>query len=157
MEDTDELGGFQLLEIRSSLPDELLMFGDKMSMAHSLEVRVPYLDLEIVEYVERLNASFKVRNGSRKWLHRKVCNDYLPKKILKRKKRGFATNIVDQWFNDSLNSKMKDFLLDDSSLMFNYLEPNAVQSILKEHISGKNDNYKILFSLVAFEEWLRGI
>ena len=67
---TDELGGFQLLEIRSSLPDELLMYADKLSMAHSLEVRVPYLDRTVVEYVQRLGAGFKVHNGSRKWLHR---------------------------------------------------------------------------------------
>src|SRR5438874_7573718 len=66
MAHTDELGGFQLLEIRSSLPDELLMYADKLSMAHGLEVRVPYLDRTIVEYVQRLGAGFKVRNGSRK-------------------------------------------------------------------------------------------
>ena len=54
MEHLDELGGFQLLEIRSSLPDELLMFADKLSMAHSLEVRVPYLDRTVVEFAQRL-------------------------------------------------------------------------------------------------------
>ena len=64
MEHIDELGGFQLLEIRSSLPDELLMYADKLSMAHSLEVRVPYLDRTVVEYVQRLGANFKVRNGN---------------------------------------------------------------------------------------------
>ena len=58
---------------------------------------------------------------------------------------------------DSLNSKMKDFLLDSSSLMFQFLQPRAVQDLLKEHTLGKNDNYKILFSIVAFEEWLREI
>src|SRR4029077_14984565 len=78
MEHIDELGGFQLLEIRSSLPDELLMYADKLSMAHSLEVRVPYLDRTVVEYVQRLGANLKVRNGSRKWLHRRVCEKYLP-------------------------------------------------------------------------------
>jgi asparagine synthase (glutamine-hydrolysing) len=155
MGQTDELGGFQFLEVRSSLPDELLMFADKLSMAHSLEVRVPYLDREIVEYVERLNAHFKVRNGSRKWVHRQVCKDFLPTSVLKRRKRGFATNVVDDWFNDSLSGKMNDLLSDRSSLMFQFLRPNAVQQFLKEHISGKNDNYKILFSLVVFEEWLR--
>ena len=98
MEDIDELGGFQLLEIRSSLPDELLMYADKLSMAHSLEVRVPYLDRTIVEYVQRLNSSFKIRNGTRKWLHRQVCQTYLSPRILKRKKRGFAVNVVDKWF-----------------------------------------------------------
>ena len=61
MEHVDELGGFQLLEIRSSLPDELLMYADKLSMAHSLEARVPYLDRTVVEYVQRLGANFKVR------------------------------------------------------------------------------------------------
>ncbi len=66
MEHTDELGGFQLLEIRSALPDELLMYADKLSMAHSLEVRVPYLDRIVVEYVQRLGADLKVRNGTRK-------------------------------------------------------------------------------------------
>ena len=73
MEHTDELGGFQLLEIRSSLPDELLMYADKLSMAHGLEARVPYLDRTVVEYVQRLDASFKIRHGTRKWLHRQVC------------------------------------------------------------------------------------
>lgn len=157
LKNTDELGGFQFLEIRSSLPDELLMFADKLSMAHGLEVRVPYLDREVVEYVERLCAHFKVRNGSRKWLHRKVCHDFLPREILKRKKRGFATNVVDDWFHGSLSKKLDSFLLDSSSLMFQFLRPKAVQHLLKEHISRKNDNYKILFSLVAFEEWLRSI
>src|SRR5438132_7159566 len=67
MEHTDELGGFQLLEIRSSLPDELLMYADKLSMAHSLEVRVPYLDRTVVEYVQRLDANLKIRRTTRKW------------------------------------------------------------------------------------------
>ena len=105
MEHTDELGGFQLLEIRSSLPDELLMYADKLSMAHSLEVRVPYLDRTVVEYVQRLGANLKVRNGTRKWLHRQVCQSYLSPHILKRKKRGFAANVVDQWFQSSLNGE----------------------------------------------------
>mgnify|MGYP001608642905 FL=1 len=157
MEDTDELGGFQLLEIRSSLPDELLMYADKLSMAHGLEIRVPYLDREVVEYVQRLSADFKVRNGSRKWLHKKVCNDFLPTEIIKRKKRGFAVNVVDEWFQASVNSKMDGLLLDNNSLMYNFLQPSAVNSLLKEHVSGKNDNHKILFSLVVFEEWLRAI
>src|SRR6266542_1978924 len=103
MKYTDELGGFQLLEVRSSLPDELLMYADKLSMAHSLEVRVPYLDRTVVEYVQRLGANLKVRNGTRKWLHRRVCQSYLSPRILKRKKRGFASNVVDQWFQSSFN------------------------------------------------------
>src|ERR1700728_822451 len=103
---TDELGGLQFLEVRSTLPDELLMYADKLSMAHGLELRVPFLDKEIVEYVERLPASMQVRNGSRKWLHREVCRTYLPDSILKRKKRGFAVNVVDDWFRGAIDNKM---------------------------------------------------
>jgi asparagine synthase (glutamine-hydrolysing) len=157
IEYTDELGGFQLLEIRSSLPDELLMYADKLSMAHSLEVRVPYLDRTVVEYGQRLGADLKVRNGTRKWLHRQVCRGYLSPRILKGKKRGFAANVVDEWFRSSLNGALREVLLDKSSLMFNLLNPKRVRSLLEGHQSGRRDNHKLLFSLVMVEQWLRGI
>jgi asparagine synthase (glutamine-hydrolysing) len=156
MEHTDELGSFQLLEIRSSLPDELLMYADKLSMAHSLEVRVPYLDRAVVEYVQRLGADLKVRNGTRKWLHRQVCQGYLSPRILKGKKRGFAANVVDDWFQSSLNGALRDVLLDESSLMFGLLNPKPVRGLLEGHQSGRQDNHKLLFSLVMIEQWLRG-
>jgi asparagine synthase (glutamine-hydrolysing) len=155
MEYTDELGGFQLLELRSSLPDELLMYGDKLSMAHSLEVRVPYLDRTVVEYVQRLGANLKVRNGTRKWLHRQICQGYLSPRILKGKKRGFAANVVDQWFRSSLNGALREVLLDESSLMFGLLNPRPVRRLLEGHQSGRQDNHKLLFSLVMLEQWLR--
>jgi asparagine synthase (glutamine-hydrolysing) len=154
---TDELGGFQLLEIRSSLPDELLMYADKLSMAHSLEVRVPYLDRTVVEYVQRLGSHFKIRNGSRKWIHRRVCESYLPQGVLKRKKRGFAVNVVDEWFRCSLGGKLPELLLDRSSLMFELLKPEPVRKLLEAHRLRRQDNHKLLFSLVMFEQWLRAI
>jgi asparagine synthase (glutamine-hydrolysing) len=155
MTETDELGGLQFLEVRSTLPDELLMYADKLSMAHSLELRVPFVDKEIVEYVERLPANFKVRNGSRKWLHRRVCRTYLPESLLKRRKRGFAGTVVDDWFRDTKDSKMADILLDPGSRMYQFLQPSSVRRLFKLHASGRQDNHKILFSLVVFEEWLR--
>jgi len=155
IEDLDELGGFQVLELRSSLPDELLMYADKLSMVHGLEVRVPYLDREIVEYVQQLGPNFKVRHGSRKWLHRQVCQRFLPASIIRRRKRGFAVNVVDDWFRDSLNSKMESYLLDEKSYMYQLLRPNVVRKLLKDHLNRKSDNHKILFSLVVLEQWMR--
>ncbi|HLZ35246.1 MAG TPA: asparagine synthase (glutamine-hydrolyzing) [Nitrospira sp.] len=155
MTDTDELGGFQYLEVRSTLPDELLMYADKLSMAHSLELRVPYLDKEIVEFAERLPARFKVRGRSQKWLHRQVCQSYLPATFINRKKRGFAGNVVDDWFRGAMNSKMADTFMDGQSQMYHYLRPQAVQQLYQAHAAGKSDNHKILFSLIVFEEWLR--
>lgn len=156
MEETDELGGFQLLEIRSSLPDELLMYADKLSMAHSLEARVPYLDRTVVEYVQRLSADFKIRSGTRKWLHRQICRRYLPSRILKRKKRGFAVNVVDGWFRSSVQGQLSELLLDQSSLMYELLKPEPIRKLLNDHRSGRHDNHKLLFSLVMVEQWLRG-
>ena len=152
---TDELGGLQFLEVRSTLPDELLMYADKLSMAHGLELRVPFVDKEIVEYVERLPANLKVRNGSRKWIHRQVCGTFLPESILKRPKRGFAVNVVDEWFKGAIDNKMADTLRDTESKIYRYLRPSAVKELFEQHASGRNDNHKILFSLVLFEEWLR--
>jgi len=155
MQNTDELGGLQLLEVRSSLPDELLMYADKLSMAHGLEVRVPYLDREVVEYVQRLGSSLKVRNGSRKWLHRRLCRAFLPTRILKRKKRGFAANVVDGWFQSALSDKFDDLLLEPKSKMYGLLDRQAVHQLLVAHRSRRQDNHKLLFSLVLFEQWLR--
>ena len=155
IDETDELGGFQFFEIRSSLPDELLMYADKLSMAHSLELRVPYLDKEIVEYVETLPASMKIQFGNQKWIHREICKNYLPKEIINRKKRAFAVNVVDEWFQSSMNSKFVDYLNDPTSMIFEFLNYNSIQKLLQDHQTRKEDNYKIIFSIVLFEEWLR--
>lgn len=155
MAHTDEMGGFQFLEVRSSLPDELLMYADKLSMQHGLELRVPYLDREVVEYVERLPASFKVKMFSRKWLHRRICRKFLPPTVVNRKKRGFAVNVVDEWFRASMSSKMNSILLDESSMIYEYLNPFVIIKLLQDHRNGSQDNHKILFSLVVLEKFLR--
>jgi asparagine synthase (glutamine-hydrolysing) len=155
MRNTDELGAFQLIEVRSSLPDELLMYADKLSMVHGLEARVPYLDRAVVQFAYRLPASFKSRRGRGKWLHREVCTRFLPREVLRRRKKGFAVNVVDGWFQSTLDSRMAGYLLDGSSLMFRWLEPAAVRGLLDEHRAGRHDRHKMLFSLVVFEEWLR--
>jgi asparagine synthase (glutamine-hydrolysing) len=152
---TDELGGLQFLEVRSTLPDELLLYADKLSMAHGLELRVPYVDKEIVEYVERLPASLKVRYGSRKWLHKQVCRRFLPESVVKRRKRGFACTVVDDWFRSGFDSKMVDMLLESSSRIYQYLQASAVRKLFDEHTSGRHDHHKVLFSLVILEQWLR--
>jgi len=151
----DDLSAFQLLELRSSLPDELLMFGDKLSMAHSLEVRVPYLDKEIVEFVQRLPGDYKVRNWSRKWLHKRICSHFLPKEVINRKKRGFAVNVVDKWFRASFENWIEQILIDPDSFIFKLLHGPKILYLLEQHRSGRQDNHKILFSLVGLEVWMR--
>ena len=151
----DDLGEFQLIELRSSLPDELLMFADKMSMVHSLEARVPYLDVDVVEFIQTLGSTLKIRHGRGKWLHRQVCESYLPREILQRPKRGFAVNVVDSWLRHSRNGKLVDYLGDPKSFIYQYLRFDAVQHLVTNHISSRSDHHKILFSLVLLEEWMR--
>ena len=155
MSGMDDLGGFQLLELRSTLPDELLMYSDKLSMAHGLEVRVPFLDREIVEWVQRLDSKFKVRHLSRKWLHRRACQKLLPPELVRRRKRGFAVNVVDGWFREGESRPFEELLLDSSALIYGYLRHDTVSRLLRAHASGRADNHKILFSLVVLEHWLR--
>lgn len=152
---TDALGGLQYLEVRSTLPDELLMYADKLSMAHGLELRVPFLDRDIVAFAERLPASMKVRRGVRKWLHRRVCGEFLPEAIVRRPKRGFAVNVVDDWFRDAVGGRMADVFADPESAMYRYLRPEPVRALYAEHAAGRRDYHKLLFSLVLFEQWLR--
>ena len=153
MKDCDELSGFQFLEIHSTLPDELLMYADKLSMAHSLEVRVPYLDREVVEYVQRLGPGFKIRNGTRKWLHRQVCKAFLPPKIHRRPKRGFGVNVVDDWIRKATGRVPE--MLQDGSALTEIIQKDVVTKLFRSHVSGEADNHKLLFSLAVCEQWLR--
>jgi asparagine synthase (glutamine-hydrolysing) len=152
----DELGNLQFAEIRSTLPDELLMYADKLSMAHSLELRVPFLDKDIVEFAERLPANLKVRNGVGKWLHKRVCRGFLPKAIVARPKRGFAMTVVDSWFRNAIGGTMASTFEDDSSSIYQFLRPAAVRQLYADHEAGRQDNHKVLFSLIVLEEWLKG-
>jgi len=123
-------------------------------MAHGLEARVPYLDQEVVEYVERLSASYKVRGLRRKWLHRRVAKGYLPAAITDRRKLGFETP-VDQWLRDSVASEMANALLKNGSMIYGYLRAEEVKRLIEEHRKGTHNNFKILYSIVVLEEWLR--
>ena len=96
-----------------------------------------------------------IRRGKRKWLHRQVCRNFLPARILKRKKRGFAVNVVDGWFNASVEGQLSDLLTDPNSRMYQLLNPVKVHKLLQDHRTGRHDNHKVLFSLVMLEQWLR--
>ena len=74
---------------------------------------------------------------------------------MKRPKRGFASNVVDDWFRGVIDNKMADTFFDGSSRIYRYLRPQAVRELFEQHATGRNDNHKILFSLAVFEAWLR--
>lgn len=133
------------------------MYAEKFSMAHSLELRGPFLDKDIVKYTERLPAELKVRNGMGKWLHKRICRRFLLKAIVARRKRGFATNVVDSWFRDALGSAMANTLEDESAYIFRFLRLAAARQLCAAHAEGRRDNQRVLFSLIVLVEWLKGL
>ncbi len=149
-----ELRGLQFLELSYSLPDELLTYGDKLSMAHGLEVRVPYLDQDVVDFVQGLPTSYLIHFGKGKWLHKSVAASLLPATIVSRRKLGFDTP-VDQWFAHSLRSGLTRVLLDRAAPLFDQVSFVAVSRILREHQQGARDHSKLLFSLIALDQWMK--
>jgi len=107
--------------------------------------------------VEKLNLKSLVRLlRDEKW-DLIINTHFLPAEILQRKKRGFAVNVVDDWFRSSFSQTMDGMLLDSSSLIYQFLHPEVVSRTLAAHQNGSADNHKILFSLVALEQSLRGV
>ena len=92
----DSLSKILFIDTRMSLPDNLLLFNDKMTMANSLEMLVPFLDIEFVKFIESLPSKFKLNGLKSKYIHKKAVEKWLPKEIIYRRKRGFSTP-MDEW------------------------------------------------------------
>ena len=149
------LDGFsQMLYVdaRFSLPDNLLIYGDKMSMAVSLEARVPFLDLELMRYAESLPPRFKIRRRTQKWLLKRAVAAWVPRRAVQRRKVGFRTP-VDEWFRSGAQSELTDRLLTSDSACAAYLRGAVVKEMLDDHRGGRHDHRRILFGLLTFELW----
>lgn len=155
--DVEHLDGLtQLLYIdtRLSLPDDLLFYGDKLAMANSLEARVPILDVELVEFVESLPPSLKLRGLTGKYVHKRAARRWLPEAIVRRRKKGFATP-VDGWFQHELDGYVRETLLGPASACREYFDPRGLEVLLQEHRQGRRDHRRRIFALLSFELWHR--
>jgi asparagine synthase (glutamine-hydrolysing) len=148
----DSVGKMMYVDARFSLADNLLLFADKLSMAVSLEARVPFLDLELMEVAERIPSTMKIRRWQQKHILRRTMSKWLPDEVLRRRTIGFATPI-DGWFRREINSVVKEQLLDAGSACRSYFRPEVVTRIIHEHERGRHDHKRILFSLLTFEVW----
>jgi asparagine synthase (glutamine-hydrolysing) len=133
------------------LPDGILLCNDKMSMAAGLELRVPFLDLELMRFVERIPASARVRPRAGKRLHRKAMERLLPPGVAGRPKHGFATP-YDDWLRASLGSEVERRYRPGSGLA-ELVEPSAVARLVDEHRRGRADHKAVLYCLLELSEW----
>jgi asparagine synthase (glutamine-hydrolysing) len=136
------------------LPEDVLTKVDRMSMAHSIESRVPLLDNEVIAFAATLPAALKIKNGRRKHVLKEVAATLLPREILDRRKQGFGVPLG-TWFRGNLRELFADTLLSSSSLQRGYFQPFFVREIVDEHLAGKRDHTLRLWQLVVFEKWLQ--
>lgn len=150
----DPLTQMLYIDTRADLPDDLLMVCDKTSMANSLEARVPFLDVRLVEFIETLPPAMKLRRFQGKYLHKKACRKYLPESSVYRKKLGFG-NPVDKWFRDHMRRYVDECLLNPDSAVRRYFDPECIRGIVKEHEAGRQDYMRQIQLLISFELWHR--
>jgi len=138
----------------SWLPDNLLERADRMTMAASIEARVPFLDHELAAFVSSLPDRFRIRGWHTKWILRSAARHLLPARILTRPKVGFRVP-VNKWFR----GPMRDFLLDHlqgaASMTRAYYAPKVLDGMLADHLSGRQNGEKVLWTLLNLEIWHR--
>jgi asparagine synthase (glutamine-hydrolysing) len=141
------------LDTRMFLPDGILICNDKMPMAAGLELRVPFLDVELMRFVERIPARTRVRPRAGKRIHRMAMERLLPPGISDRPKHGFATP-YDDWLRASLGHEVERRFAPRSALG-ELVRPEAVTRLVAEHRRGRSDHKSILYCLLELSEWHR--
>jgi asparagine synthase (glutamine-hydrolysing) len=141
-------------DLRSFLPYNVLEYGDKMSMAHGLEVRLPFLDADLVSLMARLPGSVKMPNGRAKFLLKGMMSTRLPAAIVKRKKMGFNPP-MGVWIERDLKALIDDHLGERQVRARGYFNPAAIRDLYSSHVAGRRDFSLHLWALLVLEEWHR--
>jgi asparagine synthase (glutamine-hydrolysing) len=141
-------------DFETYLPEDCLVKVDRMSMAHSIESRVPLLDHQVVEFAASLPASVKMPGGRLKHLLRQLAFSLVPREILDRPKQGFGVP-VGGWFRGQLRDAFGDILGSPVTRQRGYFDPAFVNRVLAEHMSGARDHSRQLWILLVFELWHR--
>ena len=146
----DSAARMMAVDLRMNLADDLLLYTDKITMKHSLECRVPMLDIELVRFIEALPVGDRVRLGEGKVLHKRFAETVLPISIIRRKKKGFASP-TRKWFREK--TAIHDMLLSRGSKFAEYFNRQAIESVLNQHGEGY-DRERHIFLLLGIYYWL---
>jgi asparagine synthase (glutamine-hydrolysing) len=148
------LGAMAAWQQRVSLPDDMLHKVDRMSMAHGLEVRTPFLDHRLGELMNRATFATKMQGGRQKFILRKALERYLPREFLWRRKQGFRVPLA-SWFRDDLAGFIRDRLLAPHALVHAAVPRGTIELVLADHARGSRDWSAALWALLMFELWSR--
>ncbi|HEX8560209.1 MAG TPA: asparagine synthase (glutamine-hydrolyzing) [Pyrinomonadaceae bacterium] len=150
----EPLDALLYLDSKTYLPGDILTKVDRMSMAASLEARVPLLDHKLIELVGRVPASFKMRGLETKHIFKRAVRGLVPDEILDRPKQGFGVP-VRQWINDELRERIRGTLLEPRTRQRGYTDARFVARLLEEHGRGRRDHSTLLWALFMLELWHR--
>lgn len=139
-------------DIKTYLPDDILACTDRLSMHHSLEVRVPFLDHKLMEYTATIPAEIKMKWFRKKNLLKKAVSGYLPEKVINHKKQGFVGPLT-QWLKTDLKTVTLERLAGKRLERHGVLNPATVKRILDDHYEGKEVNDTLIWSLLMFQTW----
>ena len=140
------------LDMKMYLQDDILVKVDRASMANSLEVRSPLLDHTLVEYVAGLPPELKLHNLTSKYIFKKAVKSLLPKSIIKRPKKGFGIPVA-KWLKEDLKEIIMEILSPERIKRTGIFNPEYVRKLIRDHIAGRVDNRKQLWTLLMFEFW----
>jgi asparagine synthase (glutamine-hydrolysing) len=151
----DPLSRLLYLDTKTYLVSDILTKVDRMSMATSLEVRVPMLDHKFVEWVTSLPVKWKLRGETRKHILKKLAERLgIPSPLLHRKKQGFQLPLV-EWMRNDVKDQYLRVLLEPRTLQRGYFKPEAVRSLVNEHVSGRRNRSGLLWRMLVLELWHR--
>lgn len=149
-----DLDRFQYCDIHTRLVDDILVKGDRMSMAASIEARVPFLDHKLAEFAARLPRPLRVNGLKSKVLLKRLAERYLPNDVIYRRKVGFTVPLT-RWFAGPLADLLRDVLLSEQAFSRGYFRPMAIRRLIDEHTTGQVDHEQELWLLLTLEFWHR--
>ncbi len=147
--DLDVVTKMQYIDFNFWLIYDILLKADKMSMANSLEVRVPYLDREVIEYASKLPSKYKIVGNETKYAFRKVAKEELADKVADKKKLGFPVPIREWLKEDDVYQEVKNMFLESGY----FFKPKKIIKLLDDHKAGKRDNSRKIWTIYTFLVW----
>lgn len=148
----DDLSKALYVDLKTYLPEDILALSDRLSMWHSLEVRVPLVDHKLVELSARLPTGYKIDLRRKKILLKKLSSQRLPAEVLSQRKQGFESPMA-AWLRTDLADYAREILGSDRLGATGIFNINYVSDKLEDHLTGRQKNNKLLFSLIMFQEW----
>jgi len=139
-------------DLMTRLPEHSLMLTDRMTMAHGLEARSPFLDHKLVEILASFPSNSKIRDGELKYLLRRLAESYLPEEITRREKQGFMFPIA-YWFKSDLYNFVKRILLNSTFVKEGLFRRESVRKLIEDHRQNKVDNHVRLWMLLNLQIW----